>query len=173
MTKEEKTLLTKVLCEQLPYNVKVHCKWFMYQEETPTEDIGVLVQISDKKALVKRQNQTTSFYLNSCGCSILPYLRPLPSMTESEARGIAKLYHISDSELLDVKVTVDGIGITLDDNFCSYEKEFIRFDEIVASVEIFDYLNAKHFDIRGLLPNGLAIAAVGENNPYKEKGGEE
>ena len=146
MTKEEKTLLTKVLCEQLPYNVKVHCKWFMYQEETPTEDIGVLVQISNKKALVKRQNQTTSFYLNSCGCSILPYLRPLFSLTEEEQYQLGRL-----------------IGT------CSYN--MIK-GEWSSLEDLLEFVHKNHIDIFGLIPKGLAIAAVGENNPYKEEGGE-
>ena len=141
MTKEEeKELLTKVLCEQLPYNVKVHCKWFMFQDTTPTEDIGVLVQISNKKALVERQNQTTEFYLNSCGCSILPYLRPLSSMTNEEK----ETYQMFFNE--------DGLVNTSIDTYV-------------------DWLLEGHFDFRGLIEKGLAIAAVGDDNPYKEKGG--
>lgn len=33
--------------------------------------------------------------------------------------------------------------------------------------EAFDYLNKNHFDYRGLIPKGLAIAVTEENNPYK------
>lgn len=159
MTKEE--LLTKVLCEQMPYGVIVYGNYRYDDGDKIVDDekVGVL------------NLSTLDWFFN--GIEIKPYLRPMSSMTKSEARDIAKLYHISDSELLDIKVTMDGIDITLDDNFCSYEKEFIRFDEIVASIEIFDYLNAKHFDVRGILPKGLGIAAIGNDNPYKEKGGEE
>jgi len=32
-----------------------------------------------------------------------------------------------------------------------------------------DWLNAHHFDYRGLIEKGLAIAVTEENNPYKEK----
>lgn len=31
---------------------------------------------------------------------------------------------------------------------------------------LFDWLNAHHFDYRGLIPMGLAIAVTKENNPY-------
>ena len=31
-----------------------------------------------------------------------------------------------------------------------------------------DWLNAHHFDYRGLIPMGLAIEVIEENNPYKE-----
>ena len=37
------------------------------------------------------------------------------------------------------------------------------FDE-----EGFDWLNAHHFDYRGLIEKGLAISVTKENNPYKE-----
>lgn len=162
MTKEEKTLLTKVLCEQLPYNVKVHCKWLMFQETTPTEDIGVLVRISNKKVLVKRQNQATEFHLNSCGCSILPYLRPMSSMTEEEE---AELSNILPCGMSFSYTTKEELIIYTD---CEGDNDHY----FICFVEVQDFLNAHHFDFRGLIPKGLAIAAVGENNPYKEKGGE-
>ena len=34
--------------------------------------------------------------------------------------------------------------------------------------EAFDWLNAHHFDYRGLIDKGLAIEVTKENNPYKE-----
>ena len=34
--------------------------------------------------------------------------------------------------------------------------------------EMTDWLNAHHFDYRGLIEKGLAIAVTEENNPYKE-----
>ena len=36
------------------------------------------------------------------------------------------------------------------------------------NIEYFDWLNAHHFDYRGLIEKGLAIAVTEENNPYKE-----
>lgn len=36
------------------------------------------------------------------------------------------------------------------------------------SVDSVDWLNAHHFDYRGLIPKDLAIKATGENNPYKD-----
>ena len=34
--------------------------------------------------------------------------------------------------------------------------------------EFYDWLNAHHFDYRGLIEKGLAIEVTEENNPYKE-----
>lgn len=36
------------------------------------------------------------------------------------------------------------------------------------SINQFDWLNAHHFDYRGLIPMGLAIEVTEENNPYKD-----
>ena len=36
-----------------------------------------------------------------------------------------------------------------------------------TSKEVIDWLNAHHFDYRGLIPKGLAIEVTKDNNPYK------
>ena len=36
------------------------------------------------------------------------------------------------------------------------------------AVALIDWLNAHHFDYRGLIERGLAIVVTKENNPYKE-----
>lgn len=70
---------------------------------------------------------------------IKPYLRPMSSMTEEE-----KLMFYSN--------------IQLD----YYEHYF----EVVASQ--IEWLNAHHFDYRGLIDKGLAFEVTEEYNPYKE-----
>ena len=113
---------------------------------------------------------TLDWFFN--GIEIKPYLRPLPSMTKSEALEIAKLLLFANKrQILNVATDDKGINIIVDDGVSSTEGIFYYYDEIVKSLEIFDYLNAKHFDVRGILPNGLGIAAVGDDNPYKEEGG--
>ena len=44
---------------------------------------------------------------------------------------------------------------------------FFNYDGIEYPEEYIDWLNAHHFDYRGLIPKGLAIAVTEENNPYK------
>ena len=41
---------------------------------------------------------------------------------------------------------------------------FVHFNEIAKM----DWLNAHHFDYRGLVDKGLAIAVTEDNNPYKD-----
>jgi hypothetical protein len=75
--------------------------------------------------------------------NIQPYLFPLSSMTEEQRDFIhANPY---------------GIYIQLFDNTL-----------ISASIEGFDWLNAHHFDYRGLIEKGLAIEINKSNNPYKK-----
>ena len=83
-----------------------------------------------------------AFYYNEIK-DIKPYLRPMSSMTEEEE----KEYHsLCYSE------------------WCSY-KDGWDYHNTISSI---DWLNAHHFDYRGLIERGLAIAVTEENNPYKE-----
>lgn len=74
--------------------------------------------------------------------TIKPYLRPMFSMTEEEREEYRNIDNRSYSCPID-------------------------YAHIPASDRI-DWLNAHHFDYRGLIEKGLAIAVTEENNPYKE-----
>lgn len=71
----------------------------------------------------------------------LPYLRPMSSMTEEEQ----KEYHTTFRAEI-------------------YPRGFVY----VESIRSFDWLNAHHFDYRGLIDKGLAIEVAEDNNPYKD-----
>ena len=43
----------------------------------------------------------------------------------------------------------------------------MTIDIVQTSKEVIEWLNAHHFDYRGLIEKGLAIAVTEENNPYK------
>lgn len=68
-----------------------------------------------------------------------PYLRPMSSMTEEE------------------EIEYDTI----------FAKPWYNSFYIDSLLNGFDWLNAHHFDYRGLIEKGLAIAITEENNPYK------
>lgn len=72
---------------------------------------------------------------------VKPYLRPMSSMTKEEYNEVGDLLKAEDPSL--------------------------NLNEVMATIEI-DWLNAHHFDYRGLIPKGLAIEVTEENNPYKE-----
>ena len=47
-------------------------------------------------------------------------------------------------------------------------KEYWDITSVSNHCAAIDWLNAHHFDYRGLIEKGLAIAVTEENNPYKD-----
>lgn len=147
MTREDKDLLLKDLCARLPYGIML---------STPSGNKPLLALVSSK------EYNTIIVYEDYCGNEnninewlggdvefVKPYLRPMSSMTEEEK----SKYH----------------------NLCyEEEREELEFGEWVTrvyfhdTIESIDWLNAHHFDYRGLIEKGLAIEVTEENNPYKE-----
>ena len=133
MTQEDKELLLKDICARLPYGIKA--SYYGAEEERETWD--------------EIEGITLDGYVDIGQYSlpierIKPYLFPLSSMTDEKE----KEYNI------------------LRDDVQTYHYEF---GDIVDDVELcdnwesIDYLNAHHFDFRGLIEKGLAIDATGLN----------
>ena len=87
-----------------------------------------------------------------------PYLRPMSSMTEEEA------------------VEVDSMGFaywtTMINNDLRSRGPMSLLDAIITHhkmVKLIDWLNAHHFDYRGLIPMGLALEAPEGMYNIKEK----
>ena len=74
-----------------------------------------------------------------------PYLRPMSSMTEEEQKEFAKFH------------CVNICPIVITENLT-----------ISNEAKMFDWLNKKMFDYRGLIEKGLAIEVTDNNNPYKD-----
>lgn len=72
-----------------------------------------------------------------------PYLRPMSSMTVKEKNEFEEI--------------LEG-----------YDESNSPFDGFSFGSDT-DWLNAHHFDYRGLIEKGLAIEVTEENNPYKVK----
>ena len=72
----------------------------------------------------------------------------MSSMTEEEC-----------IELGNIKATIENISEVI--------PNVPYYIEVACSKQI-DWLNSNHFDYRGLIEKGLAIAVTKENNPYKE-----
>lgn len=73
---------------------------------------------------------------------IKPYLRPMSSMTEEEY----------DQLYIDSRVKEDSVDI---------------LDALANDLDAIDWLNAHHFDYRGLIEKDLAIEITKDNNPYE------
>lgn len=135
MTQEDKELLLKDLCARLPYRVKA--SYYGAEEECYTWN--------------EIESVTLDGYVDIGQYSlsiehIKPYLFPMSSMTEEQNKEYyilcedAPIYYYKYGELIEDKVLYD-------------------------TWESIDYLNAHHFDYRGLIEKGLAID-VTELNIY-------
>jgi hypothetical protein len=80
-------------------------------------------------------------YINDCK----PYLRPMESMTEEEE----KEWHATFESVYNLVPGGDP------DNEDDYDDNWHE----EPGIESYDYLNAHHFDYRGLIPMGLALPA--------------
>ena len=130
---EEKNLLLKDLCARLPYGVKI---------QVPYEDGSGYFDET-----VWEVNNDGPFHVNGWGIEyeyVKPYLFPLSSMTEKQEREYNMLRDFVYTHHYEYEDIVEDMGLY--DNWKSI-----------------DYLNANHFDYRGLIEKGLAIDATGLN----------
>ena len=137
MTREDKELLIKDLCARLPYGIKFLRESWNYEWDQELSVIEILEDI-DKDGYI---NNTKVYKVED----IKPYLFPLSSMTEEQE----KEYDI------------------LRDSVPTYHYEFgdVMVDDtkLCDNWKSIDYLNAHHFDYRGLIEKGLAIDATNLN----------
>lgn len=141
MAQEQKQLLLQDLCSRLPY--------------------GVFVEY-DYGDGVKRATKFHGNYLYLMMLGKLqwkdfkPYLRPMSSMTEEEKK---EFIDATDGELRYSEVFDVIKPMCESEDYCP---------SFVSYLKAIDWLNAHHFDFRGLTSLGLTIAVTDENNPYKE-----
>ena len=133
MTKEDKELLLKDLCARLRYGVVVNYSGLarpLFGIE-PTQHF----QITLDNALDGEHNGLVYVSLDVDGEYPKPYLRPMSSMTEEEYNELKKIS--------------DYYG------FAPFEYIY----DWKPNYEITDWLNAHHFNYRGLIEKGLALEA--------------
>ena len=134
MTQEDKQLLLKDLCARLPYDVCVHIKY-----KTGEPCYGKLTP------------RDIQWFIDSKIENIKPYLRPMSSMTEEELNECVCQSGIKDIECPNWQDIPK-------------EKQFeVRLNHSIAvfltDSNNIDWLNAHHFDYRGLIKKGLALEA--------------
>lgn len=134
MTEQEKQLLFKDLCARLPYGVKINIR----------NDYTLTMEDIELNAYYLA---TTSYYIEYRG--LRPYLRPMSSMTKEEK-----------------KEFIEYAGYDIDEFINGRHYEYYLKDYGVGSIEkpsanyySIDWLNAHHFDYRGLIQMGLALEA--------------
>ena len=136
MTQEQKQLLLKDLCARIPYETRVRYS-YAFAGAAGINEYSTEGTLSYDK-LQDFSLPNVGYERRRVVC-ILPYLRPMSSMTEEEKH---ELYNI--------------------------RPYFINSDNIVSGTqcntfiqasECQDWLNTHHFDYRGLIEKGLALEA--------------
>lgn len=152
MTQEDKELLLKDLSARLPYGVNV------LNIAEGDNEICILDSIFLGKDVFVGLHTKEGIMTGLT--SIKPYLRPMDSMTEEE---------------LNECVLQSGIKDVPCPNWQDIPKEEQFRARLNHAINVFltdasstDWLNAHHFDYRGLIKKGLAIEVTAENNPYKQ-----
>jgi hypothetical protein len=141
----EKELLIKDLLPRIPTGLFVNVP----DEEEPKK----LEEIVERRIGDGRARS-----LEDCLDGLIPYLRPLSSMTKEEFEKL-KEYSGLKYEQLDLASYQNGTHKCLD----FYLSEVPSYVVIL----VFDWLNEHHFDYRGLISMGLALEAPEEM--YKVK----
>ena len=147
LTEQGKQLLLMDLCARLPYGVMC--------------DMGLKHPLQLQRILVdKLDGNLLDFYEDGNDYQVYlsevkPYLRPMSSMTKEESIELQtilndwwnkELFTLTEEPM--IEYALSSINYTLNPT-------------------LFDWLNKKHFDYRGLIKKGLAIKVTEENNPYK------
>lgn len=139
MTQEDKELLLKDLSARLPYGVKV----------CVGEDLAMTLKQIDYKGFCESW-ENEDFKCHSRW--MLSYLRPMSSMTKEEED--------------------EWCGLNIDPLLEAVGKRHTRVEDSMlrakSQYKPTEWLNAHHFDYRGLIEKGLAIEVTEYNNPYKE-----
>ena len=144
MTQEHKELLLKDLCARLPYHTRVK----VWLKDGTTEE-GAL-DLEHNYGDVLRD----AFYYNKI-VEVKPYLFPLSSMTDKQAKEIQEITGNPDYACIIRKT--DGLELWLDSTDTD---PTIWLDAIF---EVQDYLNKNHFDYRNLINKNLAIDCTNLN----------
>ena len=135
----DKELLLKDLCARLPYGVKVNGVFLNYNKDKGK----ILYERCDKKFIYEHLDRYET---------LKPYLFPLSSMTEEQAKEIQEI--IGDPNYACIMRKTGGLELWLESTDTD---PTIWLDTIF---EVQDYLNKNKFDYRGLIEKGLAIDAT-------------
>ena len=169
MTQEDKELLLRDLSARLTYGVIVDYKedeydfhhWKISTLHAPAySQSGSLIN-TDSDGWISTDSDGWIEYNEYKGCGMssgsrplhleitLPFLRSMSSMTEEEKKMFKKLHE---------EVFMGSMPYISAST--SYEEVFMgSMPYISASTSFYDWLNAHHFDYRGLIPMGLALEA--------------
>lgn len=173
LTEEDRELLLSDLSGRLPYGVKVDRANSVYTLKNVASDGSVLLMGDPQQPAI-----LSNVYI------IKPYLRAMSDMSDDEVSellhirlsaiyGESCLYIRNLAKINDITYRKEepytgsiSVWFSYLDNTRVYSKiEFLGLLTNITLSEL-DWLNKNHFDYRGLIEKGLAIAVTPNNNPY-------
>ena len=134
MTQEDKELLLRDLCARLPYSLCVQ------------DEYGEIDYVNYNDV------HFANYFDSILNGKVKPYLRLMSSMTEEEWEELNCIGHI-------VPLYDGSFGVDMRAYCKNSQPHYRRFSEF-STIE--DWLNAHHFDYRGLIEKGLANEASEE-----------
>ena len=137
---EEEELLLKDLCARLPYNLYIRVEEFNVPKNEAITEGFVGNYLKDNRCNDYDADDILNELADDC-IDIKPYLRPMSSMTKEEKKEYGELCYEDIRQLTAVQILHPGL---------KYKTSCHRS---------IDWLNAHHFDYRGLIEKGLAIEA--------------
>ena len=163
MAQEYKELILKDLCARSFYRVKVtvpimSCIEGQGPNTEPIELVSVnAVYGTCTVGNIHSQISGVRMFDRKGELLCKPYLRPMSSMTEEEKKEFSKFLvkryceedwegHVSTSYCIEI------------DNVYTDDEDGIKYPS-AFSMDAIDWLNAHHFDYRGLIEKGLALEA--------------
>ena len=138
MTKEDKCILLQDLTARLPYGVILDYSFIEDKQRIHTK-IPLTYRNIGTVALDEWHTNDEIFK---------PYLRPMSSMTEEEKEEFHKLKQFSVTVVM-----TNGVSLLKPTYIVDLEEDGDGLNHL------YDWLNAHHFDYRGLIEKGLALEA--------------
>ena len=148
MTQQDKYLLLRDLSPRLPYGCKI--KW-----DDKYHNYPYIIEGIDKKDILycKSEGSFEHHCMFIIGEDIIkPYLRPMSSMTKEEMEEYNNMYEEDRKDILPV-------GKNFEEVYRQKQYDSIWEHPVVPQYRHIAWLNAHHFDYRGLIPMGLALEA--------------
>ena len=143
----DKELLLKDLCARLPYGIKFLRESWNFETDQEMSVIEVLEDI-DKDGYI---NNTKVYKVED----IKPYLFPLSSMTDKQAKEMQEI--IGNPNYACIMRKTGGLELWLE----SVDTDPTIWLDTIFEVQ--DWLNKNHFDYRNLIDKNLAIDCTNLN----------
>lgn len=142
---EDKALLLKDLCARLPYGVKGKCEL----DASYDTSFDTIFQTHKFDAVVYGIKEDL--------------LLVTPLIEDEDEQNFAEEEIADGVDILDFTPYLFPLSSMTEKEKLMYEGLMIETDNISYMLDVIDWLNAHHFDYRGLIPMGLVIDATGLN----------